>query len=78
MSCVTLQSLSTINHSYLLVNMRREIPQTMTFRLSLRRSILYNYINMAKTRARKSHRPVTPILQLVGAIWSVKDKKTYH
>ena len=30
---------------------------------------------MAKTRARKSHRPVTPILQLVGAIWSVKDKK---
>ena len=30
---------------------------------------------MAKTRARKSHRPVTPILQLVAAIWSVKEKK---
>ena len=27
---------------------------------------------MAKTRAWKSHRPVTPILQLVRDIWSVE------
>ena len=32
-------------------------------------------MKMAKTRTWKSHRPVTPILQLVRAIWSVERYK---